>query len=621
MGAVLSGKGTGKGAGRGPEQYAKPTAPPAFDGFRPPIEEWERKLTVWEQANPNLQNRGALLVQSLNGEPFRLVTTTMQPEEWTREAVYDEYTGEVVQQEGYATVKQLILDRYKKRRIVQVYDKATRLVLHLRRRGRPMRFYLQEFEMAVIDAKNYGLQMSDELTGILAVMFADLGPVERTQVLSSMQAKSDAQGGQNLTFVEIAAILQAVGDAATLGGVARPKQTLHTLQDPALEIAEEDQDWQAEEQGDWYDAVVEDLGDFDEDPEGYTVLLAQSLEGKSSEEVATLVARAMKGRGKGGRGRGAPAGRGRGRSRGPWRPPGAKKEATEKCPHCNRPGHGKDHCWKLHPEQVPEHMKESWAKREEERKKQGKKVLLSGLTLSSLSSLQKETDTVALADTCAEGDGMVAGTRWATRFFQEVKARTDVPPVVKIPTSETMRHFGAGNAKTMSTYKVPIWWGGRWIRCRLDVVGGASSKLPCLLEYDFQANLGLVPVPRHDAIYRLAEELKGTKDGFKLTPEASRKVGGLLGLKLLGQDCDDALDKSKPTHHQNPTLNSDGAGLSLFLNTSFLRYHHIFFGYPRENFIFSSFSAYSHTCGPLSFTPGASAHTHAFLPREVPHEV
>ena len=118
MGAVLSGKGTGKGAGRGPEQYAKPTAPPAFDGFRPPIEEWERKLTVWEQANPNLQNRGALLVQSLNGEPFRLVTTTMQPEEWTREAVYDEYTGEVVQQEGYATVKQLILDRYKKRRIV-----------------------------------------------------------------------------------------------------------------------------------------------------------------------------------------------------------------------------------------------------------------------------------------------------------------------------------------------------------------------------------------------------------------------------------------------------------------------------------------------------------------------
>jgi len=85
---MMTGKGHGKG--EAPAQYAKPTEPPKFDGFQPPVEEWERKLIAWETAYPSLRNRGALLVQSLSKEPFRLVTTTLKPEDWTREAQYDE---------------------------------------------------------------------------------------------------------------------------------------------------------------------------------------------------------------------------------------------------------------------------------------------------------------------------------------------------------------------------------------------------------------------------------------------------------------------------------------------------------------------------------------------------
>ena len=88
-------KGAGKGKGA-PDQYVKPQEPPKFDGFRPPVDEWERKLLAWEQAYPNLRNRGALLVQALSGEPFKLVTTTLKPEVWSREALYDEYTGDVL---------------------------------------------------------------------------------------------------------------------------------------------------------------------------------------------------------------------------------------------------------------------------------------------------------------------------------------------------------------------------------------------------------------------------------------------------------------------------------------------------------------------------------------------
>ena len=540
MATFFGGQGTGHRSGP-PDQYAKPEPPPSFNGFKPPIEEWETRLAAWEDSFPNLKNRGALLVKSLSGEAFTMITKTVGRDVYTREAQYDD-SGELLVKEGYQVVKEMLLSRYKKRRIVQMFDKTTKLIMHTRRKGRPMRFYLQEFEVAMIDAESNGLKVSEELKGVFAVMFADLGPVEKTQVLTSMQAKCDAKNGEALVFEEVAAILQSVGDAATLSGAARPKQTLQVWQEEA-EIDEDDQEWQ----GGPYDEVVEALGDFDEDPDAYTALLAQSLEGKSSGEVAVLVAKAMQGRGRG-RGRGSPAGRGRGRSRELRRPPGDKKEATEKCSACGRPGHKPETCWRLHPELVPANMKERWDKAEEKRKQQKQKgTFLSALTLSSLGSIGSKADAVGLTDTGAEGDGMVAGTKWAGRYLQAAKSCKEAPSVVRVPASGNTYHFGAGNASAQATYKVPVWWGGRWQRKRLDVVGGVSARLPCLLGYDLQAEMGMVPVPKLDAVYKM--------DGTTLKAQPSEKVGGLLGLKLLGEHgVADARTTGATAKESKPTL-------------------------------------------------------------------
>ena len=120
----------------------------------------------------------------------------------------------------------MLMDRYDKRRIPKVFDAAVAL-FGLRRRGRAMTAYLFDLDEKVVEAERYGLTISDELKGVLAVMLAELTPPERTQTLSLMQARADTQSGDLPDFSQVTAILQSLGDSAHLGGAgARTRSAL-----------------------------------------------------------------------------------------------------------------------------------------------------------------------------------------------------------------------------------------------------------------------------------------------------------------------------------------------------------------------------------------------------------
>ena len=526
MWGIMAGKGKGKGHGGGQHLQVKPEPPPGFDGTHPPYEEWAKRLLNWETRFPFLQNRGSLLVGALKGEPFKLVTEKLTPDEYSEEATYDDYGFEVYGG-GYSLVKDMLRERYQKRRIIRIFDKALQL-FSTRRRGRSTRAFLQDFELRCLETEKIGLKMSEEMKGILAVMFADLQPQERTQVLSQMQAKADqnSQGDSSaendgVSFPEVAAILQTIGDSASLGG-SRPRQALLGLQEDysqdADEIAEEDMDFEPDESF-WDDEMV-----HAEDDDTLTALVAQRIEGKSVDEIATLFTKA-KGRGRGrGRGRGGTGGKGLGAGRGQ-----PKKEAAEKCSHCHRPGHGPDKCWVLHPELVPEKMKARWEKiqKNRENKKGGKATYhVTNSMLTSFTQLTASAPTCALADTGAEGDILVAGSKWVGGFCQRLKA-LDAPKVRQVVPSHNSYRFGAGARTAQKTLKLPIRWNGSWKIVTTDVVPG---NLPALLGYDLQAEMGVVTAPCKDKLYQLTDD---AETSLTLREVESKKVGGLIGLDLL----------------------------------------------------------------------------------------
>ena len=200
-------------------------APPKFDGRRPAIEEYKRKLENWEKRFKNLTEKGAHLVGALEGDAFNYVTKLMTVDEYSQESEYDEETGEKLQESGYSKVKAMLFQRYDKRRIPKIFEAFT-LLIECKRRGRRMIDYLSDLELKFNEADALGMNMSEEVKGIVAVLFAELHPSERTQALSQLQAKADDAGGKMPDYSVVTSILLSFGDSVALQGGFRPRAQL-----------------------------------------------------------------------------------------------------------------------------------------------------------------------------------------------------------------------------------------------------------------------------------------------------------------------------------------------------------------------------------------------------------
>ena len=161
-------------------------------------------------------------------------------------------------------------------------------------------------------------------------------------------------------------------------------------------------------------------------------------------------------------------------------------------------------------------------------RKEKKTFHVTNATFTSLTDLSRQSATHALSDTGAEGKTMVAGHHWVNAFL-EARKEYDAPRVTRKATNQHTYKFGAGQRGTLRTLRVPIKWKGSWQTVQLDVVHG---NLPCLLGYGLQADLGLVTIPSRDKLYRI--DPAGTSN--ILSEVKSTKIGGLIGLDLLGGD-------------------------------------------------------------------------------------
>ena len=476
----------------------KAVEPPEFNG-RTDVEEWREQLRIWESKFPNVENRAALLVGALQGGVQRMITRGFPDEtQW-----------------DYDTIKQHVIAKYTKRRIVKNYEKASKLI-SCRRKGRNMQVFLREYEICTEEAAVAGLTMSSELKGIFALIFSQVGKTEASQVLAGMQAVADQNQTEGVDYETVAGLLQSVSDTHQLpSSDARGKQVLNMLEeDDAVESVPGDDDWQG--------TLSDDEGLAEEDAE----------DDQYGERLFALVARYMnkkkgpKGGQKGDR-RGAPKGGNANR-----RQPGRKQESTKKCEHCGYLGHSKDQCYVLHPELVPENKKEAWktvlANREKKAKDKKVYTCISAHVFTSFKDLTNASPTMVLTDTGAEGKQFVAGSTWTNNYIRALPP--DAPkPKLTVPTGNAYR-FGPTVRKTLRTWYLPIWWDGRWTSKRLDEVKG---NIPGLLTYDLQASMGIVPCPPKDKIYRLTGE---GENGLTMEEVKSAKIGGLLALDLIGRD-------------------------------------------------------------------------------------
>ena len=90
-------------------------------------------------------------------------------------------------------------------------------------------------------------------------------------------------------------------------------------------------------------------------------------------------------------------------------------------------------------------MKTRWEKiqKNRENKKDGKATYhVTNSMLTSFTQLTASAPTCALADTGAEGDILVAGSKWVGNFCQRLKA-LDAPKVRQVVPSHNSYRFGA----------------------------------------------------------------------------------------------------------------------------------------------------------------------------------